>query len=128
MQSKHIKTNPKVLLEYQRLQNDCLVQVHQNVLYDSCNMFTLSLLNVWSLSKHSIDIKSDSRLFKSDVIAFIEMHILRQESCGHIVHNLHPFILYPQHHSTDRYSSMAICTRHTVEISNYQYFSEINLT
>ena len=100
VESKHIKTNPKVLSEYQRL-NDSLVS-DENVLHDSCNVFTISLLNVRSLRKHSIDIKHDSKLFNSDVLAFTESQLLPQECDTDIVNDLCLFTLYRQDHNIDK--------------------------
>ena len=124
VESKHIKTNPKVLSEYQRL-NDSLVS-GENVLHDSCNVFTISLLNVRSLRKHSIDIKHDSKLFNSDVLAFTETQLLPQECDTDIVNDLCLFTLYRQDHNIDKYSSMAVCTRNTVEMTNRIYYPQIN--
>ena len=124
VESKHTKTNPKVLSEYERLQTDCLVS--GDIVHDSCNVFTISLLNVRSLRKHSTDIKYDSRLFKSDVIAFTETQLLPEECDSDIIKNLHPFILHRQDHNTDKYSSLAVCTRNTVKITGHEYFPQIN--
>ena len=55
IENKHIKANPKVLEEYQRLQNECMVPHLTNVLQDNFNVLTISLLNIRSLKKHSID-------------------------------------------------------------------------
>ena len=125
VESKHIKTNPKVLSEYQRLSDNCLVS-NKNLVNDNCDIFLLSLLNVRSLRKHSIDIKHDSRLLKSDLLAFTETQLLPQESNYEIANNLHPFTVYRQDHNTDKYSSMAVCTRSTVAIVNHEYILQIN--
>ena len=39
--------------------------------------------------------------------------------------NLQPFDLYRQD-STDKYSSLAVCSRNTVKINNYHYFRALN--
>ena len=56
IQSKHIKANPKVHKEYERLRNSCLIASTE---HKSCNtsVLTISLLNIRSLRKHSDDIK-----------------------------------------------------------------------
>ncbi|XP_028405231.1 ATP-dependent DNA helicase PIF1-like [Dendronephthya gigantea] len=46
VESKHIKTNPKVLSEYERLQTDCPISV-ENTVYDHSNVLTISLLNTY---------------------------------------------------------------------------------
>ena len=126
IESKHVKANPKVLEEYQRLQNECIVPHLTTMLQDDFNVLTISLLNIRSLKKHSIDMKFDSRIFKSDIIALTETQLLPQDSDNEILNNLCPFKLHRQDHNTDKYSSMALCARNTVEIRQCEYFPSIN--
>ena len=114
-----------MLLEYQRLKLDCLVS-DQIVPHNSYNVLAISLLNIRSLRKHCNDIKHDSRLFKSDILGFTETQLLPQESDNDIRHNLQPFMLHRQDHHADKYSSMAVLTRDTIEMPCYEYFSQIN--
>ena len=90
------------------------------------NVLTISLLNIRSLKKHSIDIKFDSRLFNSDVIALTETQLLPCDSDNEIVDNLGPFKLHRQDHDTDKYSSMALLTRNTAQIRQCEYFPSLN--
>ena len=73
IQSKHIKANPKVHEEYQRLRNTCLKASTE---HESCNtsVLTISLLNIRSLRKHSNDIKLHSQLFNSIYIYIYILH------------------------------------------------------
>ena len=59
-------------------------------------------------------------------MAFTETQLLPQEANQELVQNSSPFTLYRQDHSTDKYSSMAVCTRSTVEITNVEYIPLIN--
>ena len=93
IESKHVKANPKVLEEYQRLRNECTISRSTTLLPNDVNILTISLLNIRSLKKHSIDIKFDSRLFNSDVIALTETQLLPHDSDNEIVDNLCPFKL-----------------------------------
>ena len=94
--------------------------------HDGKSILTISLLNIPSLKKHSVDLKFDLRLFTSDVIALTETQLLPHDSDNNIVNNLSPFSVYRQDHHSDKYSSMALCTRKYVLLSNCQYFSSIN--
>ena len=124
--NKHVKTNPKVLEEYERLRNECMI-CHPTILqHHDSDTLTISLLNVRSLKKHSIDIKCDLRLFTSDLMALTETQLLPSDSGDEIISTLSPFILYRQDHATDKYSSMAVCTRSTVEIRTCEYFPSLN--
>ena len=38
---------------------------------------------------------------------------------------MQPFILYRQDHASDRFSSLAFCTKNTVEAMEHEYFNEI---
>ena len=96
------------------------------MLQDDFNVLTISLLNIRSLKKHNIDMKFDSRIFNGDIIALTETQLLPQDSDNEILNNLCPFKLHRQDHNTDKYSSMALCARNTVEIRQCEYFPSIN--
>ena len=125
IQSKHIKANPKVHEEYERLRNSCLSASTE---HESCNtsVLTISLLNIRSLRKHSKDIKLHLQLFNSDVLAFTETRLLANDSDTEIAANLKPFTIYRQDHDSDKYSSMAICIRDTLQMVDYEYFPSLN--
>ena len=75
---------------------------------------------------HSKDIKFHSELFESDLLAFTETQLLRDDSGTEITENLKPFRIYRQDHQTDKYSSMAICDKNTSEVSEYEYIPSLN--
>ena len=87
IQSKHIKANPKVNTECERLRTSSrAIVTTPTENEDFC--LTISLLNIRSLKKHSKDIKFHSVLFKSDVLAFTETQLLRDVSGTEITENL----------------------------------------
>ena len=127
MQSKHIKANPKVNEEYERLRDsspyfDTLAEEQ----YSCDPVLTVSLLNIRSLRKHSEDIKFHAQLFNSDVLALTETQLLANDSDVEIKENLEPFRIYRQDHCTDKYSSMAICVKHNLELENYESIPILN--
>ena len=69
---------------------------------------------------------SSPRLFISDIIALTETQLLPHDSDNEILNSLCPFNLHRRDHNTDKYSSMALCTRNTVEIREWEYFSSLN--
>ena len=84
IQSKHIKADPRVHEEYQRLRNATAADAapwHELIQDSVC----LSLLNVRSLSKHSIDIKHDPTLFNSDLILCSKILRLGSKFCDDAV-------------------------------------------
>ena len=89
-------------------------------------MSIFSLLNIRSLKKHSIDLKFDSRLSNSDIIALTETQLLSQDCDTEITNNLFPFKLQRQDHDFHKYSSMALCSKNAVEISDCVYYPTIN--
>ena len=92
--------------------------------YDS--VLTVSLLNIRSLRKHSKHIKFHSQLLSSDALALTETQLLANESDMEIRDNLKSFRIYRQDHCTDKYSSMAICVQHNLEVENYEYIPTLN--
>ena len=83
-------------------------------------------MNIRSLRKHSNDIKLHLQLFNSDVLAFTETQLLPGDSDIEITKNLQPFKIYRQDHDSDKYSSMAICIKDTLQMMDYEYFSSLN--
>jgi hypothetical protein len=90
------------------------------------SVLTLSLLNVRSLRKHSKDIRFNLQLFKSDILALTETQLLPNDSDNEITDNLKPFKIYRQDYITDKYSSMAVCTRDTVQMVDCEYYPSLN--
>ena len=70
--------------------------------------------------------KLHSQLFNSDVLAFTETQLLAKDSDTEITANLKPFTIYRQDHDSDKYSSMAICIRDTLQMVDYEYFPSLN--
>lgn len=103
--------------EYERLRENSPLQPQ---IITECN----SSLTI--LRKHSIDVKHDSNIFNADMICFTETQLLPSSNDNEIRNNLYPFTLYRQDHVSDRYSSLAICSRPNLEIEEHDYFPEIN--
>ena len=129
IEMKHVKANPKVHQEYERsreispITNSFSSHLQLTV---SNNDVAVSLLNIRSLRKHSIDIKNDADIMNSDVIACTETQLLPHNSDAEIRENLHPFVLFRQDHNTDKYTSLAVCTKNHNQIAQHDYFPLIN--
>ena len=95
--------------------------------YENSEFLSICLLNIISLRKDSIDLKFDPTIFSSDVLALTENHlkVKPHDFDSEIKENLHPFQLHRQD-NFDKYSSLAICFRNSVETSDYQYFCSLN--
>ena len=59
-------------------------------------------------------------------MALTETQLLANDSDVEIKENLELFRIYCQDHSTDKYSSMAICVKHNLELENYEYIPILN--
>ena len=70
IENKHVRTSSKALEEYERLRRECLI--NQPVYQRNLDDLIVTLLNIRSLKKHCCDVKDDSRVFSSDVMAFTE--------------------------------------------------------
>lgn len=124
LQAKHVKSDPRVIKEYQRMRETLPLEPPKSLQPDPA-IWTISLLNIRSLRKHSIDVKHDRNLFDSDIICFTETQLLSTTDDTEIVENLHPFMIERQDHS-DRYSSLAVCTKPNVTIEKKVYIPQIN--
>jgi DNA replication protein DnaC len=131
IKDKHVKADTRVHEEYHRLrQMMTLVNKPAHVLDDASaktSTVTICLLNIRSLKKHSIDIKFDATIFNSDILALTETQLLLHYSDDEIKNDLHPFTLYRQDHS-DRYASLAICIRNSIQTLNHEDFPSLNAT
>ena len=130
IEMKHIKANPKVHKEYERLRSIPLLPLcnvpfqHKSV--EMKHDLAVSLLNIRSLKKHSIDIKCDANIFNSDILALTETQLLPNSTDIEIRRNLQPFALCRQDHQSDKFSSLALCTRKHIHLEHRQYFQSIN--
>ena len=129
IEMKHIKANPKVDKEYERLREISSITSSlpsEQELAGSNAGVTVSLLNIRSLTKHSIDIKYDGNMFNSDILAFTETQLLPNDGDNEIRKNLQPFALFRQDHQRDKFMSLAVCTKDYIQITERKYFSSIN--
>ena len=119
---RHVRTNPRVHEEDRRLRStlDPPVQLALN------RPLSITLLNVRSLRKHSIDIKSHFIIFNSDLIALTETQLLPQTNDNDIKDHLEPFTIYRQDHASDRFCSLALCIKNHIQINESEYFTCIN--
>ncbi|XP_068712523.1 uncharacterized protein [Montipora foliosa] len=130
--NKHVKANPRVHNEYDRLRRLNAEDIQKNAntdeerAQDTNSALTLSLLNIRSLRKHSSDVKCDENLFKSDILAFTETQLLPGNNDFDILQNLTPFTLYRYDHNSDKFCSLAICVKNNFHILNQEYFPTLN--
>ena len=123
LEHKHIKADPRVIEEYERLQSTSMLEENDSFQVQEHDLvIPIVLLNIRSLQKHSIDIKFDKKIFNCDMLLFTETQLRTSDLDNDIQDHLDPFIL----NSHDRYSSLAFCTKRTVNINEKKYFSVIN--
>ena len=129
IEMKHVKANPKVDKEYERLREISSITSSPSPEHDlevSNTGVTVSLLNIRSLRKHSIDIKYDENMFNSDILAFTETQLLPNDADNEIRRNLQPFALFRQDHQRDKFMSIAVCIKDYIQITEHEHFSSIN--
>ncbi|XP_068742581.1 uncharacterized protein [Montipora capricornis] len=117
--SKHVKADPRVHKEYERLR-EISKTMGTSEKYKDNAMLTICLLNIQSLKKHSLDIKYDAHLKNSDLIALTETQLVPHSNDTDIKSHLLPFTLYRQDHPTDRLLSLALCTRRSIETKEHE--------
>ena len=96
IEDKHIKANPKVHFEYQRsrqleTENSTTLGYRLSSLPTNAHhKLSICVLNVWSLKKHSIDIKCDVNLMISNVLALTKTQLFPHDPDVDIQENLKP--------------------------------------
>ena len=110
IEHKHVRANPKVQEEYERLRNVVAIIIcDQQMNQSDPTLLVISLLNIRSLNKHSIDINFDSSICNSDMTSFTEKQPLPNSNDNQITENLQSFTLLRQDHVSHRFSRIALC-------------------
>ena len=106
---KHVRANPKVQ-DYERLRNVVAIIIcDQQMNQSDPTLLVISLLNIRSLNKHSIDINYDSSICNSDMTSFTEKQPLPNSNDNQITENLQSFTLLRQDHVSHRFSRIVLC-------------------
>ena len=106
-----IKADPSAIQECERLRLESLL-LSQTFLFVSRDSLIITLINVRSLHKHSIDIVCNQRLLE------FETQILIEQNTDNIRGCLRDFaILYNT--SQDRFQSIAFCYKHGSDIVSH---------
>jgi hypothetical protein len=126
LESKHIRANPKVQEEYERLRETS--SLHPHITTDLCNTETVSicLLNIRSFKKQSLDLRDDPILSKCDVFALTETQLLTSVPNDDINSILNDFSIHRQDHNSDKFLSLAVCYKDTITLCDTEYFTSIN--
>ena len=88
--------NPRVHEEYRRLRSTSNLEPPVQIAFNG--QMSITLLNVRSLKKHSLDIKFHFSIFNSDLIALTETQLLPQTNDNDIKDHLEPFTIYRRPH------------------------------
>ena len=128
IQRKHIKADLRVHEEYQRLREtspDVTASYqHAESAFEDNQPVIITLLNIRSLQKNSIDLKHDATIFDSDLMLLTETQLKPTNLDNDIRSKRHPFELNRQD-NIDKYSSLALCFRNTVCVEDSEYFSSV---
>lgn len=65
-------------------------------------------------------------MLNSDILAFTETQLIPNDADNEIKRNLQPFALFRQDHQSDKFMSLAVCTKDYIQITEHEYFSSIN--
>ena len=127
IERSHVRVNSKVHEEYERLRKSNCLKMPAIVRKDKKESFVISLLNIRSLVKHSIDLKFDRNINDSDLILLTETQPLCHTDDEGIRNSLSTYTLQRQDHDSDKFCSLAICTKENIEIEEYEYLAALNI-
>ena len=127
--TKGIRTDKLIETEYERL------RASQNFDDSSASIISksyahnvvITLLNIRSLRKHYPDVRHDSKIVESDIMAFTETRLKDQHGTDDIKNALNEFQIIFQNQSND-FLSLAICvnSNQAVVASGEKFFPEVN--
>ena len=108
--TKNIRADKLIETEYERL------RASQNFDDSSANIISksnahnvvITLLNIRSFKKHYLDVRHDSKIVESDIMAFTETRLKDQHNTNDIKNALSEFQIILQNQSND-FLSLAIC-------------------
>lgn len=115
---KHVRVNSKVQEEYERRRKTSFIE-KPVIVRKNEESIIISVLNIRSLLKHSVDIKFDRNINDSDLLLLTETKLLTETDDKEIRDNL-PYILHREDHVSDKLCSFALCTKSNVEIRQYE--------
>ena len=126
---KSIRVDKLIETEYERL------RASQNFDNSSSNIISksnahnvvITLLNIRSFKKHYLDVRHDSKIVESDIMAFTEIKLKDQHDTNDIENASSEFQIIFQNQSND-FLSLAICvnSNQAVVASGKRFFPEVN--
>ena len=123
--SAGVRADPRISEEYQRLRSEGMKLHAPNILCKSnSENIVITLLNVRSLKQHFEDIRNDSKIVQSDIIAFTETHSRPLQNIDMIQQALSEFQILHEEQSNS-YLSLAVCANisHGISLCSNQFFS-----
>jgi hypothetical protein len=126
LENKHIRANPKVQEEYERLREISRVQPQLTLDLNDKQSVSICILKIRSFKKHCLDLSNDPSLSKCDVLALTETQLLSNVGNDEMSSILNDFFLHRQDHNSDKFLSLAVCYKKTITLSEVAYFSSIN--
>lgn len=121
---KHVRVNSKVHEEYERLRKTSFID-KPAIVRKNEGSIKITVLNIRSLVKHSVDIKFDGNINDSDLLLLPVTQLLPEIDDKEITDNL-PYTLHREDHVSEKFCSLALCTKSNVEIRQYEYFLALN--
>ena len=125
IKDKHVRVNSKVHEEYERLRRTSFIN-KPAIVRKNEESIIITVLNIRSLLKHSVDIKFDGNINDSDLLLLTETQLFPEIDDEQIRDNL-PYTLHREDNVSDKFCSLALCTKSNIEIRQYEYFPALNV-
>ena len=125
---KHIRADPRVHEEYNRLRTQDLpacIPTLMTACPTTKSTIPFNLLNVRSLRKHCTDLKFDSGVIHSDILAFTETILKPSQTTEFIEESLNAFHINRQDNDND-FLSLAFCIKINCQCFIQVFFRKIN--
>ena len=119
------KADLRVHKEYERLRSPLLKPLITDINVMNSDNIVITLLNVCSLKKHSIDLRYDNHVMNSNILALTEINIAPNELVNQIEDDLVGFTLTKKD-SHNAHLSLALCSDENISQSEKVTFPEVN--
>ena len=121
-----IKENKSAKIEYERLRQESVMKSLPLISPSECSL-TITLLNIRSLRRHAIDIKSDEQLLKNDIICLTEILIPPGGDLNDVNNELQDYFSIDYNLSHDQHRSIAFCSVNEISILAHQKYDGLSL-
>ena len=120
-----IKSDIRAKQEYDRMRKECPIPPIY-IASTTKDTLTITLLNIRSLNRHTIDIAYDQELLNTDVLCLTETQLLPDQNTENVSETLSEF-QFLHNQCNDKFQSISFCYKTSIELLQYHHNTGLSL-